>query len=117
MEKVANQDRSVYPMKIIQKTGKIYSLKEKNPKKKISPSNPTQSNLNIMKFEVNDEFADAFVAMSLKDSLEMVADQINELKKKKVLQDHNKEDLADCITNYEALEKVYYYYTGKQFKL
>ena len=64
------------------------------------------------KIEIDGETADRIVVCSLKDSIEYLKKEIKTLKKKKNLDDWEKEQLADSVIELDAMEKVFDYYGG-----
>ena len=64
------------------------------------------------KVEIDSETADRIVVCSLKDSIEYLKKDIKELRSKKSLKDHEKEQLADNFIELDAMEKVFDYYGG-----
>lgn len=65
-----------------------------------------------MKFEIDIETADRLVVCSLRDAMDDLKESIKKLKRKKKLEDYEKEDLAESILSLDAMEKVYDYFGG-----
>lgn len=65
-----------------------------------------------MKFEIDVETADRLVVCSLRDAMDDLKESIKKLKRKKKLEDYEKEDLAESILSLDAMEKVYDYFGG-----
>lgn len=77
-------------------------------------NNKKQSFPLIMKYnlKLDDDTVDGLVCAVLKESIDIAKEEIKHLKKMKKVESHNKEDLADCILNLDAMETVYNYFGG-----
>lgn len=62
--------------------------------------------------EIDYETADRIVVCSIKESIKVMQDETNRLKRKKKLEDYEKRDLAENIIDIEALKRVYSFYGG-----
>ena len=67
---------------------------------------------NMYKVFIDDDTADRIVVSALKLQMGILKKDISELKSRKRLEAHNKEDLADFIKNYDAIKTVYNYFGG-----
>lgn len=65
-----------------------------------------------LKVEIDPETADGIVRCSLKQTIDYLRIDIAKLKKKKKLEDYQKQDLAEHIVSLNAMEKVFDYYGG-----
>ena len=68
------------------------------------------------KIEIDSDTADHIVSCSLKDSIKTLRKEIKTLKGRAKHTEWDKRQLAEDIIEVSAMEKVYYFYTGKAFK-
>jgi len=66
----------------------------------------------MKKLYIDDDAADQIVVCSLKDSISLIKDCIKDIKRKKKIDNWDKNYLIECLADLDALEKVYNYYGG-----
>jgi hypothetical protein len=66
----------------------------------------------MMQVKIDAETADRIVVCALRDSIDCLKESIKNLKRKKKLEDYEKQDLADSIRSLDAMEEVYDYFGG-----
>ena len=65
-----------------------------------------------IKIDLDNDTGDNLVRDILKFHLDVVAENITRLKKKKNLAAYQKEDLADNVQLFDAMKKTHNYFTG-----
>lgn len=69
-----------------------------------------------MKIEVNSDWVDQLVILSIEDSIKNLKREIQRMKKgfsgKRSIKDYEKADLANCILQLEHLKHTHEYYGG-----
>ena len=66
------------------------------------------------KFQISIDYdtADQIVICSLKDSIDLLAENTDRLLKRQKLSNHERQVLSEELDDLSALRKVYYYYAG-----
>jgi len=66
----------------------------------------------MKKLYIDDDAADQIVVCSLNDSINLIKDSIKDIKRKRKIDNWDKNYLSECLADLDALEKVYNYYGG-----
>ena len=65
-----------------------------------------------MKLEIDDDTVDGIIVASLRQSIELLENDIARLKKIKKREPYQNEDLARCLVDLDGLKVAYAYYGG-----